>query len=247
LAESEVFFLKFELNLNGVLYYSGRPTPKMCSVAECIADISDEYVPPSAVDTFVAKFLRNVELQVDLNIRKRDIMHEIHCANTNLYFGFEPVSTVNAIKAVKQAHEHLGRLTNIERAINSGTHAPHALQPDQFAIAVRRIRTVWDVPEPHSDRGTALRCRTFDHIRPMDLDVVERVLCLMLGDSYTVDDLYGWIADDMRAVLYGVDYDGVADLEYEVLKNAVAHEQYARVNDHCIPDLRNIVMSYLED
>jgi hypothetical protein len=216
------------------------------------ADISDEYAPrpPTAVDDFVANFLRNVKLQVDLNIRRRNILREFDRANDNLYFGrnlIEQVSTKDAIHAVIQAREHLGRLINTEHAINSGIHVPHALQPDQFAIAVRRIRSVWDVPEPHSVRGMALRRRTFDHIWSINLDVIERVLCLMLlGDSYRAVDLCGWMADDMRAVLYGADYGGMDYIEDHVMKNAVAHEQYARIGDHMIPDLRNIVMDYLQ-
>jgi hypothetical protein len=41
-------------------------------------------------------------------------------------------------------------------------------------------------------------------------------------------------------------YEGIPELEAVVMKDAVRHEQYARVGDHCIPDLRNIVMDYLQ-
>jgi hypothetical protein len=189
------------------------------------------YYDTTTAREFARNFLDNIAACIDLELEKMQFEfsenRSMKCARNN----FEPDEEWRV--SIADWEDQI--IFNIRRC---------RITSAEYIKAVKIIRDEW--------RASSRECypqlfstSALDSVQnPVN---IEGILFGMLNTKdHTISDFNSWMFRDMCDALCDP-YAGVADLEAVVMKNAVAHEQHARVNDHCIPDLRNIVMDYLGD
>jgi hypothetical protein len=191
------------------------------------ADLSEEKEDQSIADSFAKEFMRMFRLHIYIRVLELQYRHD------------DP----NHNRDPPYTEEQEARISEIDRIYDAimASASQYDITMPTFIKAVQRVRNSWTPPVGGIELA-ALRDLTTVKLWSQPQTICN-ILCAMLGDH----EVHGWMTCDMSDALVGCIYSGIADLEAVVMKDAVAHEQHARVNDHCIPDLRNIVMGYLAE